>query len=507
MNSIDFEKDAPKLTSVACDTVVSCDVSEEFVLPDYVPEVRRVLHTRVSALPENKYISGDTVDFGGTLTYLVIYTDDEGRLCSVPLSSSYESSCPIKGASDVFIGTAVDTSATRVSAPRKLSIKSRLKSRVLGFEGQTVFEELKNKSSADEMFIERLKGEFDTVSLAYGELNGIKISEKLDTGSRKDLRAILCDASCNLTEVHAVSGGVNVRGGACVKVVCESEGEIFTVSKSVPINECVEVLGAVEGDFGVAHARCVSLSISSEENDTGCELFFDLSCDIDAEVYRNASSALTLDCYSTKVATDIEYEDRTIYSLMNCGNDTLPINESIKRKNKDIQEIVTVLCDPVCEKYEAKGNMLCFNARLCICVIGKGKVGEDGTFEYLSENYEIPVKHEWVLNRSCQGSCIQIGVDVSSLDARITDDKIFFNGDMYPSFCVFDKNQVKTVSSGALNHNIEYKKDASCVRAVFPKCNDTLWSIAKRYHTTREKIMKDNDLLSESLDGVCAIIV
>ena len=80
---------------------------------------------------------------------------------------------------------------------------------------------------------------------------------------------------------------------------------------------------------------------------------------------------------------------------------------------EDIQEIVTVLCDPVCEKYEVKGNMLCFNARLCICVIGKGKVSEDGTFEYLSENYEIPVKHEWVLNRSCQGSCVQSGVDVS----------------------------------------------------------------------------------------------
>ena len=97
MNSIDFNKEATQLTSVACDTVVSSDVSEEFVLPDYVPEVRRVLFTRAQALPESKYISGDTVDFGGTVTYLIIYTDDEGRLCSVPLSSTYEGSCSVKG--------------------------------------------------------------------------------------------------------------------------------------------------------------------------------------------------------------------------------------------------------------------------------------------------------------------------------------------------------------------------------------------------------------------------
>lgn len=507
MNSIDFNKEATQLTSVACDTVVSSDVSEEFVLPDYVPEVRRVLFTRAQALPESKYISGDTVDFGGTVTYLVIYTDDEGRLCSVPLSSTYEGSCSVKGANDIFIDTAVDNATTRVSAPRRISIKSRLKSRVLGLDKMSLGGEIRSKSSADEMFIERLQADFKTASVCYGELNGVKISEKLDTGSRKELRAILCDATCNLKNVSATSGGVSVRGEACVRVVCESEGEIFTLSRSVPIQESVEVSGALEGDGACARARCVSLSISSEENDTGCELFFDLCYDIEAEVYRSTTSTLTLDCYSTKVGIDCEYEDISLYSLASCGNDFVTISESVKRKNKDICEIIDVLCDPVCEKYEIKGNTLCLSARLCTYIIGKGKTNDDGTFEYISESYELPIKHEWTLPSPCQGATVRVGVSASALSARLSDDKIHLGGEVYPSFCVLDKSQVRVLSEATLNHGIEHKKDASCVRAYFPKGDESLWDIAKRYHTTREKLMRDNSLSSESLEGVKALII
>ena len=63
------------------------------------------------------------------------------------------------------------------------------------------------------------------------------------------------------------------------------------------------------------------------------------------------------------------------------------------------------------------------------------------------------------------------------------------------------------VSEATLNHGIEHKKDASCVRAYFPKGDESLWDIAKRYHTTREKLMRDNSLSSESLEGVKALII
>ena len=125
-------------TALVNDTVSSCEVSEEFTLPDYVPEIRKMLTVKSSALPESKYLSdkngASVLDYSGTVTYLIIYADDEGNLCSTPLSSQYESSALLNGHPDiVFIDTTVDNTSLRVNAPRKLTIKTWS----LGFSSNT----------------------------------------------------------------------------------------------------------------------------------------------------------------------------------------------------------------------------------------------------------------------------------------------------------------------------------------------------------------------------------
>ena len=119
------------------DTVITHEVSEEFNLPDYVSEIRKLLHVRTGVLPESKYVSdqgeGTGVELGGTVTYTLIYTDDEGNLCSLPLSSTYEAKAVINGhPTTVLADTYVDGVSPRVLAPRKITLKTKMKSRIQG---------------------------------------------------------------------------------------------------------------------------------------------------------------------------------------------------------------------------------------------------------------------------------------------------------------------------------------------------------------------------------------
>ena len=514
MNAFDNNSNSLKrvtIGSVACDTVTTHDVSEEFTLPDYIPEVRRVLFTRAQILPESKYIAdtqgGSSLDFGGTVTYSVIYTDDEGRLCSVPLSSNYESSVMLKGhPCTVFIDTSPDNVTTRVNAPRKLTVKARLKSRVFGFEDQEVAEIINQKSSADELFIERQSEDVRTVSVASGSLNNIRMSEKFDTGSRKELRPVLCDASAYLKEVKATNGGVSCHGEVTVKCICECEGELVTLSRALPLYEEIEVEGAIVGDMARASARCISLSISSEEKDDGCELFFDICCEIDAEVYRNEENTLTKDCYSTKNDITIEYKDMELYSLVRSWSGSYSLNESIKRKNKDGAEIVDALVDPVYEKCDIKGERATIIGRLCTTLICKNEK-DDGTYEYSSESYEVPIKYECELGVKCENPIVRASLACSCASAKFSDDKLHISADIYPSACVLDKCTTTILGSATLRHDVEFKKDASCVRVFFPKDSDVLWEVAKKYHTTQKKIMEQNALNDLSLKGVKSIII
>ena len=66
------------------DTTFTHEAGEEFSLPDYVPEIRRLLNVRAQVLPESKFLgdsgSGTDLEIGGTVTYLLVYTDDRGEL-------------------------------------------------------------------------------------------------------------------------------------------------------------------------------------------------------------------------------------------------------------------------------------------------------------------------------------------------------------------------------------------------------------------------------------------
>ena len=506
MNTID-KKECQSLCSICCDTTITHDTCEEFTLPDYVNEVRRVLTTRAQVLPENQYVadtqSGVSLDFGGTVTYFVIYTDDEGKLCSTPLSSNYEASTALKSRPrELFIDTVADNVTTRVSAPRKLTIKTRLKSRILGFEEKEICDSISQKSSADELFIERLGVEVSSLSLCSGSLSGIKISERLDTGAFSSVRPVLCDASVVLTDVRASNGGISCHGELCVSCICENEGELVTLSRICPIHEDIEVEGACIGDSARANARCVSLSISSEECDGGVQLFFDASCEIEGECLRNRPVTLTRDAYSTKHPMDTKYRDVDVFSLIKASNGSFSVNESVKRKSKDLSEIVSVLLDPVCEKCDLKGERAFLSGRLCASVIGKSDNGE-----FACESYEIPIKNELDISAVSGDIISRASFGASLVSAKYSDDKLILNAELYPSVELFEKSTVSALDSATLKKDTEYKSDASSVRVYFPKNGDILWEIAKRYHTTSGKIAEQNSLDSDSLNGVKSIII
>ena len=70
-----------------CNRVINTDISEDFTLPDYNPEIRRALYVKESMLPPAKFISGNKLDVNGVVDYTLVYISNEGKLCSAPLSA------------------------------------------------------------------------------------------------------------------------------------------------------------------------------------------------------------------------------------------------------------------------------------------------------------------------------------------------------------------------------------------------------------------------------------
>lgn len=500
-----------ELLKLTTDTVITHDTSEEFSLPDYVPEIRKLLHTKVGVLPESKYIGDDgansSLEYGGTVTYLLIYTDDEGTLCSLPLTSSYEAQATlISRPTTVFIDTVVDAVTPRVNAPRKITVKTRMKSRIQGWESTSETEKIENKSTADELFIERSIQGIKSVSIKPISLGGVKFSDKIDTQGEQSPRPLWCDAAAVINDVRVQNNTVSVRGDVKIKCICEAGAEKVVLTKSLPLAEEIEAEGAGQGDMARVSARCVSLAISNEQNDEAGQLFFDLSCELEGEVLRNTENTLTRDCYSTQYETEESYKTIEAYKGIKAQNCSFTISEGVKRKNKDMAKIIDVMWDPVAEKAEVKGGRATVSGKLNLAIIGENEPKENENREYMSESYEVPFKYACEVG-NVQDPLLRCDICASGVEARIDGDKIQVNGEIYLAMSVIEKNRIQVLDTSVLKKDEEIKRDAGCVRVYFPKEGDTLWEIAKKYHITMAKLKEQNDLGADTVEGIKNLII
>lgn len=504
------EKEDQGLQVLTTDSVVASDVSEEFSLPDYVSEIRKLLCVRAQVLPESKFISdsgnSSTLEFGGVVTYLVIYTDDEGSLCALPLTSNYEASTSlVSHPTTVIINTTVDSVMPRVNAPRKITIKSRLKSRVMGWEEREERERIEGKSTAYEMFMERSVAEEKTVSIKQISMQNIKVSGSFDTQGEAKLVPVWCDAKITASDVKVQNNSVSVRGEIAIRCICKGQEGMVTLTKTEPLAEEMEAQGAMVGDMARVSGRCVSLAISNEQSQDNERLFYDLTSELEGELIRNTDVALTKDCYSTRSETEEQYRIIDIYSCAKAQNTSFTINEGVKRKGNEINEIIDIICDPVCEKSEFKNGKALLSGKLNLTVIGKKESDEE--LEYLSESYEIPYKYACDVGKH-EGDLIAMwDVSLGNVSARYEGEKLLVNAEIYPSYEIIERQKCQILDSLVIKKDKEIKKETSCVRVYFPKEGDTLWEIAKKYHTTVAALKEKNSITEGSLNGIKSVIV
>lgn len=500
MEKINFTNEPQNKLSfmvLTTDTVSNCEISEEFNLPDYVSEIRKILTVKTGVLPESKFLmdkgNGSQLDFSGTVTYLVIYTDDEGNLCSTPLMSQYESNVQLNTRPEViFIDTTVDNTSVRVNAPRKLTIKTRLKNKIIGYGKNTYEENISSKSTADEIYMQRASEKVNVVEISQISLQNVKISDKFNMQGYKNAKPVWCDAAIVINDCKAQNGSVSVKGSGFVKCVCVVNDTTVCLNEEISIDEEIEADKCKENDFVSVIPRCVSLSISNELNDDSSQLFYDLNVEIEGAVYENKEEYVTKDCYSTKYETDANYKIIDTYSAVKCQNTSFTVSESLKRKNNDNVEIIEVFANPVCEKAEIKGSKSVFSGKLEINVIGKTQKEEDS--EYICDSFELPIKYETDLKTYPEECVWRYNFTLGKISAKYDSEKLLVNGEIFVSYDTVEKCKHKVLDTAILKKDKEIKSDMSCVRVCFPTEDDSLWEIAKKYHTTVDKITEQNDI-------------
>ena len=66
-----------------CRDTLTAECTVDHTLPDYLPELRRILRVEARPIPADRYLDDTHAELSGLVAFTVVYADGEGRLAAL----------------------------------------------------------------------------------------------------------------------------------------------------------------------------------------------------------------------------------------------------------------------------------------------------------------------------------------------------------------------------------------------------------------------------------------
>lgn len=484
VSTISFEQSAPHETY------------EEFTLPDYMPEVRKIVLCSAEILPDSKFIDENGITVSGLVMYNVLYIGDNSALSNASLSSEYTFTMPLRrentvSADSLCCKTYIESTGCRASAPRALRISSKLKSHF--FCSAKLYPEEKltatgidgteKVTTADEAALEKRQITLHSTDIKFIDSSGSASGEiRIPDGAV----IISCKGKCAVFDTQIDGDSVVLRGDAYLDcLVLDTEGKYVLIKSKAPIDEHVSIDGGRNFHTGNAYGSAFARFASVNLNNTGSNVYsWNMEFDIDIAVGENISCDITDDAYSTLCRGEVSYTSCNVLSALHTKGVRLSLNSS-KEIHGDGMNVVCVSGRVMTESIEGgTDDSLNLNGTCIISVVLAGN--GDAVCEDIQIPFHIAPDCK---KRPCCALHMICEAQVVTADAHIDGNKLFVSAELAASPLLFESFAESYVSSISLDHTESTKKSGMKIRICYPSENESTWDIGKRYSCPENRII------------------
>ncbi len=492
---------------------ITTELSGDFTLPDYQPEIKRLLKISANVLPPSKYIGDSQAEFAGNIDYYVFYTGSDNEIYCAALTGEYKVDMPIErggewsvtnmtGSADV----ATDMISGRVTSPRKLNIKCRLKTQARLFGDVPTGRGYEGADSDNEV----LRGYTVCMRTLFGTGDMLRLSDEMIIDSRQgDVRVVSADGRVMMGEVSCNDGAVSCRGDVYLKIIMmrEGGGAPYTALRKLPFSRTLTVDGASGRCQAIAKATVCEMNLDVEDN----RILIDLGLLIDATVNKAERINYVKDVYSTVYATECQYRSIRLPSNSNVISANFTLSDSASLEEAGIAQGNTVvdssgiaMIESV--QYDENGRMT-VNGRARFSLL----MEKDG--EYSSSDMELPFKYTADTSlQNTDGSSASIAPSIISTRARIDGERVGIDAEIALLGSVCELKDISALDGVSFGDEISRVRGEYVI--CYPSKTDSLWSVAKRYGAPVSSLFKNNRISDEysydspeSLTGINYLIV
>ncbi len=482
------------------DSVSQQPVDLDFTLPDYCPDVEKIL--KCSLIPKiySRSLSAGQLTVDGVSLIRILYTDSNRsrlRCCeqTVPFSQNISVSTE---ASDnvIFTLPKPEYLNCRALSPRRLTLHGAfsLHTKVLSRSMTTIYED---KTDDDLQLLNCPLDLMEVCSFAQEQFSVaesvvLKTKSTVETIVRSDVQAVITD--CTNT-----GDRVMLRGEITLSMLYISDtttGDTDRLVYAFPFNTTLST-GDKECTYLDARVDVLSYEILLKSELMSEEPVVTADVKLCASVvgYKPRSISPAVDAYSTMYKTDCELQSVSLCKDISLINSSYTSKSTVSLGDETVEKILDIFTESPIFTGSIKEDTLCLSGKVNVCILAFDKEGKIIFIER-----QVDISKEEAISKKCS-SIKHIKGNVTSLSYRITESNTLeLRLDIRLYTVLSDEiilNQISKIKGvGELSENTQ-----SPLTLYFAKSGEKVWDIAKHFSAPVNTLCTENLIDTDVLEN------
>lgn len=496
-----------RLPVTVLDTVAEQLADADITLPDYCPDIEKILKCSLVPKIQSKSVSGGQLRVDGCCLINVLYVESVNktiRCCehSVDFSQSF-SVRDISENHAVLTKTKPEYINCRALSPRKLVIHGAfsLYVTVLSPQKTTLF----TPADGSLELLTEDKSIADLTAFCQEQFN---VSEEISVSDKPRIDCVLYSSvTPSVTDIKAVAGKLMISGELNLRLFYLTDvesGETAKLDYILPFSRIVDCEGIDENTRNIIDCSVLSCDIRLKNDMLSDKpaVAFDCKLCLTAEGYQIGDKEIITDAYSTEFNTVPQFENLKSVGEINEVSESYIEKLTASLDDGKISKILDIYPDSVTLDLKPGDGGVNVSGKINICVIAL-----DG------DNFPIFIERSYDYSHTPESSSgcnymIFPCAKVAGISFRLSDDstaeircELKITGGAV-------KNEVtKAVSGVEVLEDKPIAGDNCALTLYYASQGENLWEIAKAHNTGLKPLLDENSLTDITLDSAQMLLI
>ena len=480
----------------------------EYTLPDYMGDVKKILTVNAVAIPSGKFVGDGEAEYSGIVSYDLLYSDSEGKLTRLTASSDYDFLIPVDTESyiDSVCVPKIINLSTRLTGPRKLIVKAVVEGSVTAsFEDSvetvgTAFEgdnspELAKKT----LMLEKLS------FLTSPEREYAEEAERIASTSPEDIEIIATSGAVRVIESAPVENGINVKGEIIITAIVRTDEQPpFAIKKIIPFDETVTFEEAGQDVQSVFDGYLTSVTAGLAEDGDDTVITVNAIAELFGVVGKNYEREIITDAYLLNSQTEASYEEYPYSELLTMAKSEECVALAVPRAEvgcENARNIFTLSFDVRSLEKNISSGGVELSGEIAVSGVAC-EIDEDNGVGYIPIKFTSPfslaVKMPMEIPKDAE---VEISVSPLGAEGALGSESVNLKCTLKIGWRVTKNAKIKRMKAcNDLGQAEDFVKPCA-ITVYYPDKEESLFEIAKRFHSSVAKIAADNKLAQQTLSA------